>query len=56
MRSFRRFRRIALPLCRAFRRWCNHLHLGVTELGVPLMFDYTRVTSVEDFTEIKEIR
>ncbi len=55
--GWRRFRRITLPLI-----WPGLFAGGIivfvfafTELGVPLIFDYSRVTSVQIFYGIKEI-
>ncbi len=55
--GLRRFRRITLPLIMPglFAGGTIIFIWSFTELGVPLMFDYTRVTSVQIFHGIKEI-
>lgn len=55
--GWRKFRRITLPLITpgVFAGGTIVFIWAFTELGVPLMFDYTRVTSVQIFTGIKEI-
>ncbi len=55
--GLRRFRRITLPLIMPglFAGGTIVFIWAFTELGVPLMFDYTRVTSVQIFQGIKEI-
>jgi iron(III) transport system permease protein len=55
--GFRRFRRVTLPLIMPglFAGGTIIFIWSFTELGVPLMFDYTRVTSVQIFHGIKEI-
>ncbi len=54
---WRRFRRITLPLAMPgiFAGASIVFIWGFTELGVPLMFDYSRVTSVQIFDGIKDI-
>jgi iron(III) transport system permease protein len=56
-RGFRRFRRITLPLLgpSLFAAMSIVFIWGLTELGVPLMCDYTRVTSVQIFSGLKDI-
>ncbi len=56
--GFRKFRRITLPLIMPglFAGGILVFIFAFTELGVPLVFDYTRVTSVQIFNGIKEIR
>ena len=53
----RKFRRITLPLIMpgVFAGGAIVFIWAFTELGVPLMFDYTRVTPVQIFQGIKEI-
>lgn len=55
--GLRRFRRITLPLIMpgVFAGGTIVFIWSFTELGVPLMFDYTRLTSVQIFYGIKEI-
>jgi iron(III) transport system permease protein len=55
--GFRRFRRITLPLIMPglFAGGVIVFIFAFTELGVPLIFDYSRVTSVQIFDGIKEI-
>ena len=55
--GFRRFRRITLPLIMPglFAGGTIVFIFAFTELGTPLIFDYTRVTSVQIFHGIKEI-
>jgi iron(III) transport system permease protein len=55
--GFRKFRRITLPLVMPglFAGGTIVFIWAFTELGVPLMTDYTRVTSVQIFQGIKEI-
>ncbi|MFP6873830.1 MAG: iron ABC transporter permease [Verrucomicrobiales bacterium] len=54
---WRRFRRITLPLSMpgVFAGATIVFIWSFTELGVPLMFDYQRVTSVQIFNGIKDI-
>ncbi len=54
---FRRFRRVTLPLIRpgVFAGGTIVFIWSFTELGVPLIFDYTRVTSVQIFAGIRDI-
>jgi iron(III) transport system permease protein len=54
---WRRFRRITLPLAMPgiFAGATIVFIWSFTELGVPLMFDYQRVTSVQIFNGIKDI-
>ncbi len=54
---WRRFRRVTLPLAMPgiFAGASIVFIWGFTELGVPLVFDYTRVTSVQIFDGIKEM-
>lgn len=56
-RGFRRFRRIVLPLMRpGLFAGCTIVFIwSFTELGVPLIFDYSRLTSVQIFYGIKDI-
>ncbi|MDQ3625306.1 MAG: iron ABC transporter permease, partial [Verrucomicrobiota bacterium] len=53
----RKFRRITLPLIMPglFAGGTIVFIFAFTELGVPLMFDYSRVTSVQIFYGVKEI-
>jgi len=53
----RRFRRITLPLMRpGLFAGCTIVFIWVfTELGTPLVFDYSRVTSVQIFHGLKDI-
>lgn len=53
----RRFRRITLPLIMPgiFAGGTIVFIWAFTELGVPLVFDYTRVTSVQIFSAIKDL-
>jgi len=55
--GFRRFRRITLPLIMPglFAGGTIVFIWSFTELGVPLMFSYTRVTSVQIFSGIKDL-
>jgi iron(III) transport system permease protein len=55
--GLRKFRRITLPLIMpgVFAGGTIVFIFSFTELGVPLIFDYTRVTSVQIFYGIKEI-
>jgi iron(III) transport system permease protein len=55
--GFRRFRRITLPLIMPglFAGGTIVFIWAFTELGVPLMFDFQRVTSVQIFAGIKDI-
>jgi iron(III) transport system permease protein len=55
--GWRKFRRITLPLTMPglFAGGAIVFIFSFTELGVPLIFDYTRVTSVQIFYGIKEI-
>jgi iron(III) transport system permease protein len=55
--GWRRFRRITLPLLgpSLFAATSIVFIWGLTELGVPLMCDYTRVTSVQIFSGLKDI-
>ena len=54
---WKRFWRITLPLCRPglFAGGAIVFIWSFTELGVPLVFDYTRVTSVQVFDGLKEL-
>ena len=56
-RGFRRFFKITLPLIRPglFAGGTIVFIWSFTELGVPLIFDYPRVTSVQIFYGLKEI-
>ncbi|MBC8131617.1 MAG: iron ABC transporter permease, partial [Deltaproteobacteria bacterium] len=56
-RGFRRFRMITLPaiLPSVFAATSIVLIWGLTELGVPLVCDYPRVTSVQIFSGLKDI-
>ncbi len=56
-RRFRRFFRITLPLMRpGLFAGCTIVFIwSFTELGVPLIFDYSRLTSVQIFHGIKDI-
>src|SRR6185436_12676966 len=56
-RGLRRLRRVTLPLLgpSLFGSMSIVFIWALTELGVPLMCDYTRVTSVQIFTGLKEI-
>ncbi|OYV47660.1 MAG: ABC transporter permease [Verrucomicrobia bacterium 21-51-4] len=56
-RGFKRFRKITLPLMRSgLFAGCTIIFIAsFTELGVPLMFDYDRVTPVHIFNGLKEI-
>ncbi len=56
-RGFRRFRKITLPtiLPSVFAATSIVLIWGLTELGVPLLCDFSRVTSVQIFTGLKDI-
>jgi iron(III) transport system permease protein len=55
--GLRRFRKITLPLLgpSLFAATSIVFIWGLTELGVPLMCDYTRVTSVQIFSGLKDI-
>lgn len=55
--GFRKFRKITLPLIMPglFAGGTIVFIWSFTELGVPLMFDYQRVTSVQIFSGIKDI-
>ena len=55
--GFRRFRRVTLPLIRPglFAGGTIVFIAAFTELGVPLIFDYSRVTSVQIFYGLKDI-
>src|ERR1035438_5488217 len=55
--GLRRFRRITLPLIRpGLFAGCTIVFIWVfTELGTPLVFDYSRVTSVQIFYGLKDI-
>ncbi len=55
--GFRKFRRITLPLIMPglFAGGTIVFIFAFTELGVPLIFDFSRVTSVQIFDGIKEI-
>jgi len=55
--GLRKFRRITLPLIMPglFAGGTIVFIFAFTELGVPLIFDYTRVTSVQIFYGLKEI-
>ena len=55
--GFRKFRRITLPLIMPgiFAGGPIVFIWSFTELGVPLMFDFTRITSVQIFQGIKDI-
>jgi iron(III) transport system permease protein len=55
--GLRRFRRITLPLIMpgVFAGGTIVFIFAFTELGTPLVFDYSRVTSVQIFQGIKEI-
>ncbi|HET6409399.1 MAG TPA: iron ABC transporter permease [Chthoniobacteraceae bacterium] len=55
--GFRKFRKITLPLIMPglFAGGTIVFIFAFTELGVPLIFDYSRVTSVQIFYGIKEI-
>lgn len=55
--GFRKFRRITLPLIMPgfFAGGIIVFIWSFTELGVPLMFDFSRVTSVQIFNGLKEI-
>ncbi len=56
-RGFKRFFRITLPLMRpGLFAGCTIVFIwAFTELGVPLIFDYSRITSVQIFFGIKDI-
>jgi iron(III) transport system permease protein len=56
-RGFRQFRKITLPaiLPSVFAATSIVLIWGLTELGVPLVCDFPRVTSVQIFTGLKDI-
>lgn len=55
--GLRRFRRVTLPLIRPglFAGGAIVFIAGFTELGVPLIFDYARLTSVQIFHGLKDI-
>jgi iron(III) transport system permease protein len=55
--GWRRFQKITLPLLgpSLFAATSIVFIWGLTELGVPLMCDYTRVTSVQIFSGLKDI-
>ena len=55
--GLRRFRRVTLPLIKPglFAGGTIVFIAGFTELGVPLIFDYSRVTSVQIFYGLKDI-
>ena len=55
--GFRRFRRVTLPLIKPglFAGGTIVFIAGFTELGVPLIFDYSRLTSVQVFYGLKDI-
>jgi len=55
--GWRKFRRVTLPLVMpgVFAGGAIVFIWAFTELGVPLMFDYTRVTPVQIFTGLKEL-
>lgn len=55
--GFRRFRRVTLPLIKPglFAGGTIVFIAAFTELGVPLIFDYSRVTSVQIFYGLKDI-
>lgn len=55
--GLRRFRRVTLPLIKPglFAGGTIVFIAGFTELGVPLIFDYPRVTSVQIFYGLKDI-
>jgi iron(III) transport system permease protein len=55
--GWRRFRRVTLPLLgpSLFAATSIVFIWALTELGVPLMCDYTRVTSVQIFTGLKDV-
>jgi iron(III) transport system permease protein len=55
--GFRRFRRVTLPLIKPglFAGGTIVFIAGFTELGVPLIFDYSRTTSVQIFYGLKDI-
>jgi iron(III) transport system permease protein len=55
--GLRRFRRVTLPLIKPglFAGGTIVFIAGFTELGVPLVFDYARVTSVQIFYGLKDI-
>lgn len=55
--GLRRFFKITLPLIMpgVFAGGAIVFIWGMTELGVPLMFDYTQIASVQIFTGIKDI-
>lgn len=55
--GFRKFRKITLPLIMPglFAGGTIVFIFSFTELGVPLIFDYSRITSVQIFYGIKEI-
>ena len=56
-RGLRRFRKITLPLVgpSLFASTSIVFIWGLTELGVPLICDYTRITSVQIFSGLKDI-
>lgn len=55
--GLRRFRRVTLPLIKPglFAGGTIVFIAGFTELGVPLIFDYSRLTSVQIFYGLKDI-
>lgn len=55
--GFRRFRRVTLPLIKPglFAGGTIVFIAGFTELGVPLVFDYSRLASVQIFYGLKDI-
>lgn len=55
--GFRKFRKITVPLIAPglFAGGALIFIAAFTELGVPLMFEYTRVTSVQIFSGLKDI-
>ncbi|MCH8540346.1 MAG: iron ABC transporter permease [Opitutales bacterium] len=55
--GFRKFRKVTLPLIRPgiFAGGTIVFIWSFTELGVPLIFDYTRITSVQIFDGIKDL-
>lgn len=55
--GLRRFRRVTLPLIKPglFAGGTIVFIAGFTELGVPLVFDYPRITSVQIFYGLKDI-
>ena len=55
--GFRRFRRITLPLIKSglFAGGTIVFIWAFTDLGTPLIFDYTRVTSVQIYSALRDI-